>query len=219
MEIDSHGRDAEGAARNDASVTTRVLACRRPSCWRRVVPVGGADRPRRRSDHRSARRPEAGPARRRRRPRATWSCVATLPQARRASSIRRRPRASPTAHAGRRRRRRTPNRGSRGRNAGQHERQPPRSRRQPAAAASGRGGGLDFANSDLAFSGNHLFIGNFNGFNIYDIENPRKPQLLASVVCPGGQGDVSVLRQPAVHVGRADARPPRLRHAGRRRHR
>ena len=51
---------------------------------------------------------------------------------------------------------------------------------------------LDFANSDLAFSGHHLFIGNFNGFNVYDLENPKKPKLLASIVCPGGQGDVSV---------------------------
>src|SRR4029453_2861422 len=52
--------------------------------------------------------------------------------------------------------------------------------------------GLNFANSDLAFSGDHLFIGNFNGFNIYDVANPRKPKLIGSVVCPGGQGDVSV---------------------------
>ena len=44
----------------------------------------------------------------------------------------------------------------------------------------------------MAFSGDRLFVGNFNGFNIYDIEKPRKPKLLASVVCPGGQGDVSV---------------------------
>jgi hypothetical protein len=51
---------------------------------------------------------------------------------------------------------------------------------------------LSFANSDLAFSGNHLFMGNFNGFNTYDIERPGKPKVLASVVCPGGQGDVSV---------------------------
>jgi hypothetical protein len=53
-------------------------------------------------------------------------------------------------------------------------------------------GGLNFANSDLAFSGNHLFIGNFSGFNVYDVTNPSKPALLTSVVCPGGQGDVSV---------------------------
>ncbi len=64
---------------------------------------------------------------------------------------------------------------------------------QPAAPpAPQRGGGLNFANSDLAFSGQHLFVGNFNGFNVYDLANPKKPKLLASIVCPGGQGDVSV---------------------------
>ncbi len=51
---------------------------------------------------------------------------------------------------------------------------------------------LAFANSDLAFSGTHVFMGNFHGFNTYDVENGRRPKLLASVVCPGGQGDVSV---------------------------
>src|SRR6187549_619320 len=51
---------------------------------------------------------------------------------------------------------------------------------------------LSFANSDLAFQGEHLFLGNFNGFNTYDIEDPKKARLIASVVCPGGQGDVSV---------------------------
>jgi hypothetical protein len=56
----------------------------------------------------------------------------------------------------------------------------------------GRGSALNFANSDLAFRGHHLFIGNFSGFNIYDIENPSRAKLVASVVCPGGQGDVSI---------------------------
>ena len=51
---------------------------------------------------------------------------------------------------------------------------------------------LAFANSDLAFQGNHLFQGNFYGVNIYDISNPAKAALLTSLVCPGGQGDVSV---------------------------
>jgi hypothetical protein len=51
---------------------------------------------------------------------------------------------------------------------------------------------LGFANTDIAFQGRHLFVGNFYGINIYDIFNPSKPQLLISVVCPGGQGDVSV---------------------------
>ena len=47
-------------------------------------------------------------------------------------------------------------------------------------------------NSDLAFSGNHLFVGNYNGINFYDIDNPGKVKIRASLVCPGGQGDVSV---------------------------
>src|SRR5215212_1597667 len=54
--------------------------------------------------------------------------------------------------------------------------------------------GLAFANSDLAFQGNHLFQGNFYGVNIYDISDPAKTKLLTSMICPGGQGDVSVYR-------------------------
>ena len=53
---------------------------------------------------------------------------------------------------------------------------------------------LAFANSDLAFQGNYLFQGNFYGVNIYDISNPAKAQLVTSMVCPGGQGDVSVYK-------------------------
>ncbi len=53
---------------------------------------------------------------------------------------------------------------------------------------------LAFANSDLAFQGNRLFMGNFYGFNVYDISNPANAKLLTSVVCPGGQGDVSVYK-------------------------
>jgi hypothetical protein len=47
-------------------------------------------------------------------------------------------------------------------------------------------------NSDLAFSGNHVFVGNYNGINFYDIDNPAQVKLRASLICPGGQGDVSV---------------------------
>jgi len=53
---------------------------------------------------------------------------------------------------------------------------------------------LAFANSDLAFQGNHLFQGNFYGMSIYDIANPANPSLLTSMVCPGGQGDPSVYK-------------------------
>ena len=70
----------------------------------------------------------------------------------------------------------------------------------PADAAGGRGGrggrgptiNTGSVNSDLAFIGNHLFVGNYNGINFYDIDNPGKIKLGTSLVCPGGQGDVSV---------------------------
>jgi hypothetical protein len=53
---------------------------------------------------------------------------------------------------------------------------------------------LAFANSDFAFQGNHLFQGNFYGVNIFDISSPANTRLLTSLVCPGGQGDVSVYK-------------------------
>jgi hypothetical protein len=53
-------------------------------------------------------------------------------------------------------------------------------------------GDFGFANTDMAFQGNNLFLGNYNGFQVYDISDPTRPTLRTSVVCPGGQGDVSV---------------------------
>lgn len=53
-------------------------------------------------------------------------------------------------------------------------------------------GDLNFANSDIAFRDNYAFVGNFYGFMIYDIANPQQPNLEVAVMCPGGQGDVSV---------------------------
>ena len=52
--------------------------------------------------------------------------------------------------------------------------------------------GSGFTNSDLAFKGMHAVVGNYHGFNTYDIENAKRPKLVASIVCPGGQGDVSI---------------------------
>ncbi|HJO39405.1 MAG: hypothetical protein QGF21_10640 [Vicinamibacterales bacterium] len=51
---------------------------------------------------------------------------------------------------------------------------------------------INYTNSDLAFGDTHMFVGNYHGFNTYSIEDPRSTELLVSVVCPGGQGDVSV---------------------------
>ena len=53
-------------------------------------------------------------------------------------------------------------------------------------------GNILLANSDMAFKGNLLFMGNFNGFQVWDIADPRNPRLRTGFVCPGGQGDVSV---------------------------
>jgi len=65
--------------------------------------------------------------------------------------------------------------------------------KEPAKPESNQGPpGLNFSNSDIAFRGNDLFLGNFNGFNIYDIDPSKKAALVASVVCPGGQGDMSI---------------------------
>lgn len=47
-------------------------------------------------------------------------------------------------------------------------------------------------NSDLAFQDNHAFVGNYNGFTIYDIRNPQKPKVVSEVLCPGSQNDISV---------------------------
>ncbi|MGA8046996.1 MAG: hypothetical protein WCA30_12105 [Dermatophilaceae bacterium] len=49
-----------------------------------------------------------------------------------------------------------------------------------------------FVNSDLAFTGDKAVVGNFNGFQVYDISDAAAPALVSSFVCPGGQGDVSV---------------------------
>ncbi len=56
-----------------------------------------------------------------------------------------------------------------------------------------RGPLLDFANTDMAFSGDLLVAGNYHGFNAYKIGDDGMPALVSSVVCPGGQGDVSIV--------------------------
>jgi len=52
---------------------------------------------------------------------------------------------------------------------------------------------MRFSNTDLLFSGDYMVIGNYHGFNTYNISNPRAPVHIGSVVCPGGQGDVSLV--------------------------
>ncbi|MEO1220636.1 MAG: DUF305 domain-containing protein [Pseudomonadota bacterium] len=52
---------------------------------------------------------------------------------------------------------------------------------------------LDFANTDMAFFDDIMVAGNYHGFNIYKLGDDGVPSLMSSVVCPGGQGDVSVV--------------------------
>jgi hypothetical protein len=68
----------------------------------------------------------------------------------------------------------------------------PQPERDPNAPPPPPPPGSGFTNSDLAFSGNHVVVGNYHGFNTYNIERADRPRLIASVVCPGGQGDVSI---------------------------
>ena len=52
---------------------------------------------------------------------------------------------------------------------------------------------LSFSNTDMAFSGDVLVAGNYHGFNVYQLQSDGIPELMASIVCPGGQGDVSIV--------------------------
>ena len=52
---------------------------------------------------------------------------------------------------------------------------------------------LSFSNTDMAFTKDMLVAGSYHGFNIYRLEEDGFPNLMTSVVCPGGQGDVSVV--------------------------
>nr|WP_206340880.1 DUF305 domain-containing protein [Marinicauda algicola] len=51
---------------------------------------------------------------------------------------------------------------------------------------------LSFSNTDMAFAGDLLAAGNYHGFNLYRLGGDE-PRLISSVVCPGGQGDVSIV--------------------------
>ena len=52
---------------------------------------------------------------------------------------------------------------------------------------------LSFSNTDMAFKDDLLVAGSYHGFNMYQIDSNGVPNLITSVVCPGGQGDVSIV--------------------------
>ncbi|MGW6461569.1 LVIVD repeat-containing protein [Streptomyces sp. NPDC055078] len=51
---------------------------------------------------------------------------------------------------------------------------------------------LKGTNSDIAFQGKYAYAGNYDGFRIFDISNPRAPKTVSQVLCPGSQNDISV---------------------------
>ncbi|MFD3442392.1 LVIVD repeat-containing protein [Streptomyces sp. NPDC058685] len=51
---------------------------------------------------------------------------------------------------------------------------------------------LKGTNTDIAFQGRYAYAGNYDGFRIFDISNPKAPKTVAQVLCPGSQNDISV---------------------------
>ncbi len=64
---------------------------------------------------------------------------------------------------------------------------------KPGGKEDERGAFLSFANTDMAFSHDVLVAGSYHGFNIYKLKEDGVPELASSIVCPGGQGDVSIV--------------------------
>ncbi|MFP5328758.1 MAG: DUF305 domain-containing protein [Alphaproteobacteria bacterium] len=63
----------------------------------------------------------------------------------------------------------------------------------PPADDDARAPLLSFSNTDMAFSGDLLAVGNYHGFNLYRLGPGGRPALISSVICPGGQGDLSIV--------------------------
>ncbi|MDQ3786352.1 MAG: hypothetical protein M3422_03805, partial [Actinomycetota bacterium] len=52
--------------------------------------------------------------------------------------------------------------------------------------------GTSSVGTDIAFQGRYAFVGNYLGFTIYDIKNPKKTKIVSQVLCPGSQNDISI---------------------------
>ena len=73
-------------------------------------------------------------------------------------------------------------------------------------------GFLGQMNSDLAFTGNYVIQGNYNGPVVWDISDPAAPKLVVAFTCPASQNDVSVYRNlmfmsAEANNGRVDCTP------------
>src|SRR6218665_2265767 len=84
------------------------------------------------------------------------------------------------------------------------------------AKAQSPKGFLGITNSDLAFTGNYVIQGNYNGPVVWDISNPSNPQLVVAYECPASQNDVSVYKNlmfmsAEAQNGRIDCKPGGVR--------
>ena len=70
---------------------------------------------------------------------------------------------------------------------------PDKSDKEDDAKPDPRSPMLSFSNTDIAFREDVMVAGSYHGFNIYRLSDDGTPALMASVVCPGGQGDVSII--------------------------
>ncbi|GAA4036978.1 hypothetical protein GCM10022281_16960 [Sphingomonas rosea] len=62
------------------------------------------------------------------------------------------------------------------------------------ATNTGRSPLLSFSQTDMAFQGDVMAVGNYHGFNLYRTSaTGGAPTLISSVICPGGQGDLSLV--------------------------
>jgi hypothetical protein len=80
------------------------------------------------------------------------------------------------------------------------------------ARAQSPAGFLGQTNSDLAFTGNYVIQGNYNGPVVWDISNPSSPKLVVAYECPASQNDVSVYKNlmfmsAEAMNGRVDCKP------------
>jgi hypothetical protein len=66
--------------------------------------------------------------------------------------------------------------------------------RPPAEFIPAEPGDFDYMNSDVAFKGNYVIQGNFQGFSVWDITDPFHPRLVHAERCPEQQNDVSVYK-------------------------
>ncbi len=62
---------------------------------------------------------------------------------------------------------------------------------------------IGVTHSDIAFSGPYAIQGNYDGYQVWDITNPRKPRLHDEYVCRGSQSDVSAYKNLVFVSGEA----------------